>query len=145
MNETASGSASIDLARVLGTWRMVESRAHDGNGKTLPPSYGPNFLGLVMFDAGGRMMCVLSDGRLELPGSDDRREYTSYGGAWRVSGSTLTTRVDISSDAHRIGGDEVRQVRFEGDRLVLTPPPRDQRGITQHRELVWEKLAAARS
>ena len=34
------------------------------------------------------------------------------------------TRVEAASDPTRIGSDQVRGVRFEGERMVLIPPPR---------------------
>jgi hypothetical protein len=129
------------MSEIVGTWRMVESRARDENGAPLPPSYGPIGMGLVQFHPEGRMMCVLSDARLTLPDATPAREYVSYAGAYRFDGQTLVTRVDHTSDAKRLGGDEIRQVRFEGARLVLTPPPRPMGGKTQHRELVWERIA----
>ena len=126
---------------IVGTWRMVESRAHDGDGAPLPPSYGPMGMGLVRFHPEGRMMCVLCDARPAVPDGGTAREYVSYAGSYRFDGTTLVTRVDLTSDTKRLGGDEVRQVRFEGDRLVLVPPPRPVQGNTQHRELVWERIA----
>jgi excinuclease ABC subunit B len=57
-----------------------------------------------------------------------------------ISGETLSTRVDASSDASRIGGDQVRSVRFENGDLVLAPPRRLYAGIMQHQELVLERL-----
>lgn len=36
----------------------------------------------------------------------------------------LLTRVDAASDPTRIGSDQVRGVRFVGERMVLAPPPR---------------------
>jgi hypothetical protein len=47
---------------------------------------------------------------------DEPRQYVSYAGNYRFDGSTLVTRVDASSDASRVGGEQVRQVRFEGTR-----------------------------
>jgi hypothetical protein len=129
------------MTEILGTWKLVESRAQDDAGEVLPPSYGPMFMGLVMFHPEGRMMCVLSDGRPQLPEQDAAREYASYGGSYTFDGKTLVTRVDITAQPARMGGDEVRQVRFEGSRLVLVPPPRPWRGKTQHRELIWERIA----
>ena len=126
---------------IVGTWRMVESRARDDSGAPLPPSYGPMFMGLVQFHPEGRMMCVLCDARPNLPEGEAAREYTSYGGSYTFDGQTLKTRCDLASDPKRIGGDEVRRVRFEGERLVLTPPPRPLNGVMQHRELVWERIA----
>ena len=34
------------------------------------------------------------------------------------------SRVEGSTDAARIGGDQVREVRFDGERLFLKPPAR---------------------
>jgi hypothetical protein len=36
----------------------------------------------------------------------------------------------------------VRGVRFEGGRMILTPPPRRAGGSEEHRELTWERIAA---
>jgi hypothetical protein len=130
------------MSEIVGTWRMVDSRARDDAGEPLPPSYGPQGIGLVQFHPDGRMMCVLSDSRPVLPADAGPREYASYGGSYRYDGKTLVTRVDITADPKRMGGDEVRQVRFEGKLLVLTPPPRSWQGQMQHRELVWERIAS---
>jgi hypothetical protein len=86
------------------------------------------------------MMTVLCDGRATLPAGEPR-QYMSYAGNYAFDGKTLVTRVDASSEASRIGGEQVRQVRFEGDRLVLNPPRRLWGGIMQHQELVWERVA----
>jgi hypothetical protein len=96
-------------------------------------------MGVVMFSAEGRMACVLIDGRKELPAGETKREYTSYCGSYTINGSTLVTKVDAANEPSRMV-DQVRTFRFEGDRLVLTPPPRPWLGKTQHRELVWEKI-----
>jgi lipocalin-like protein len=124
---------------IVGTWRLVATKAHDDAGKPLPPPYGPQAMGLVTFLADGRMMTVLCDGRAALP-PDEPRQYMSYAGNYRFDGSTLTTRVDASSDASRIGGEQVRKVRFEDGRLVLNPPRRLFAGIMQHQELTWERV-----
>ena len=62
-------------------------------------------------------------------------------GQFHIEGDTLTTRVDGSVDTARIGGDQVRKFRFEGDRLILRPPPRELDGVIEHRELAWERIA----
>ena len=106
----------------------------------LPPPYGPAPNGIVSFQADGRMVCVLCDGRAELPPGEPR-QFMSYAGNYTFDGTTLSTRVDASSDVNRIGGDQVRKVRFENDGMVLAPPRRLFAGVMQQQELYWERVA----
>jgi hypothetical protein len=130
--------ANID-SRIVGTWRLKRTEGHDDAGNALPPPYGPKAMGLVVFQADGRMMAVLFDGRAELA-VGEARQFMSYAGNYSFDGTTLSTRVDASSDASRIGGDQVRRVRFEDGDLVLAPPRRLFAGVMQHQELVWERV-----
>jgi hypothetical protein len=98
-------------------------------------------LGRVTFTAHGRMMSVVCDGRPELP-VGATREYSSYCGNYTYDGTRLVTRFDAASDPSRIGSDQVRGVRFEGERMVLIPPPRRAGESEEHREITWERIAA---
>ena len=63
----------------------------------------------------------------------------SYAGNFSFDGTTLSTLVDASSDQSRVGGDQVRTVRFRPDgRMMLAPPRRMFGGVMQHQELLWE-------
>lgn len=126
-------------SRIVGIWRMVNTKGVDDSGNALPPPYGPKAMGLVTFQADGRMMAVLCDGRSEMPGGE-QRAFMSYAGNYTFDGATLSTRVDASSDASRVGGDQVRNVRFENGRMVLAPPRRMFAGVMQHQELTWERV-----
>jgi len=126
--------------RIIGTWKLKSSRARDDDGKSLDPPYGPVPDGLVCFEGDGRMYCVLCDGRPELPAGEPR-QFMSYAGNYTFDGTTLSTRVDASSDPTRVGGDQVRSVRFESGGIVLAPPRRLYMGSMQHHELFWERLA----
>ena len=96
-----------------------------------------------MFYDDRRMMSVLCDGRRELPPDAGAREYNSYCGNYEFDGKTLVTHVDASASKDRVGGDQVRNVRFDGELMVLTQKPRLWRGVMQHRELIWERIADA--
>ncbi len=124
--------------RIIGTWRLKTSHAVDDSGKTLSPPYGPVPNGVVCFEAGGRMFCVLCDGRTELPAGEPR-QFMSYAGNFTFDGATLVTRVDASSDASRVGGEQVRSVRFENGGIVLEPPRRLYGGVMQRHSLFWER------
>jgi Lipocalin-like domain len=137
---TSIAGTSIVGTSIVGTWRLAMTRAHDDAGEPMHAPYGPHPMGVVMFSADGRMVAVLCDARAQLP-TGEEREYSSYCGNYSFDGTTLVTRVDAASDRSRLGGDQVRRVRFEGDRLVLMPPPRPWRGVMQHREMFFERIA----
>ena len=124
--------------RIVGIWQLKSTIGRDDNGKVLPQPYGPLAMGLVTFQADGRMMAVLCDGRAAL--DDEPRQFMSYAGNYTVDGTTLSTRGDASSDASRVGGDQGRNVRFENGAMVLAPPRRLYAGVMQHQELVWERI-----
>src|SRR5215203_7557335 len=65
--------------RIVGTWRMKGTVGRDDAGNVLAPPYGPVAMGLVVFQADGRMMAVLCDGRPSLP-LDEPRQFMSYAG-----------------------------------------------------------------
>jgi Lipocalin-like domain len=129
------------MRSIVGTWRLVAATAHDGNGQPLPPPYGAKGMGRVAFSANGRMMSVVCDGRPELP-LGVHRDYSSYCGNYTFDGAQLVTQVDAASDPARIGSEQVRDVRFDGDRMILRPPPRRSGDRTEQRELTWELIAA---
>jgi hypothetical protein len=88
------------------------------------------------------MMSVVCDGRKELPAGVSR-EYSSYCGNYTYHREKLVTRVDAASDPNRVGGDQVRAMRFEGERMLLIPPPRRTGEIEEHREITWERIAGS--
>ncbi len=126
--------------RIMGTWRLKSTLGIDDTGNALPPPYGPIPGGVVCFEPSGRMYCVLCDGRTDLP-PGEARQFVSYAGNFTFDGTTLSTRVDASSDPGRIGGDQVRTVRFEDHHMVLAPPRRLYAGVMQRQELLWERIA----
>jgi hypothetical protein len=135
------GGNAGSTPQLVGTWKMVDATSRDADGKALPKPYGPKGMGLVTLNADGRMMAVLCDGRASLPDAA-KRDYASYCGNYTFDGTTLITKVDASSAARiAIGSDQVRKVRFEGKRLVLTPPPAELNGILQYRDIFWERIS----
>lgn len=126
---------------IVGTWRLVQGTSTTEDGTPMPPPYGGDkAMGRVTLNADGRMVAVLCDGRVALP-EGERREYTSYCGTYTFDGKQLITRVDACSDPARFGSDQVRDVSFEGDLMVLRPPVRVIDGVAQQRVLQWEKIA----
>lgn len=128
------------MQELIGTWELVRATSTAADGAAMPAPYGGDAaLGLVTFRADGRMGCVLCDSRAELP-ADKPREYNSYCGAYKYDGKQLTTQVDASSNPNWFETDQVRDVAFEGDLLVLRPPLRPYAAQAEQRVLYWKKV-----
>jgi hypothetical protein len=125
---------------LVGVWRLVSTRAVDPEGRQVGVPFGPRGMGLVTLTSDGRMMAVLVDGRATLP-EGTSRQYSSYCGNYTFDGSTLTTVVDANCDPVRFTAPQVRKVRFEGERMVLTPPTSEIGGVKVTRELTWERIS----
>ena len=41
-----------------------------------------------------------------------------------------------------VRSDQVRGVRFEGELMALSPPPRTSGGREEYRELTWQRISA---
>jgi hypothetical protein len=128
------------MQSITGTWRLVAAAAQDAGGRPLPSPYGGNGMGRLTLTADGRMMSVVCDGRKALP-PGTQRDYSSYCGNYTFDGGKLVTRVDAASDPARIGTDQVREVSFDGGRMILRPPPRLSAGGIEQREVTWERIA----
>jgi len=148
--EIAAGAAAVVVVakaaeaatpNVVGVWKLAGGAMTDPSGKKVGVPYGPRGMGLVSLTADGRMMAVLVDGRARLP-DGARREYSSYCGNYTFDGTTLITTVDAAADPARIGSQQVRKVRFEGDRMILVPPVVELNGAKVTRELAWERISA---
>lgn len=128
---------SIDLEDVYGTWRLVESRAVDAEGKPIRDPWGPEPMGMLRLERKGRMLAVLCDGRTTLA-NGSKRGYSSYGGNFVVEGNLMTTTIDAASDPSRIGSKQPRELILRDGFLVLRPPPRAN---GEQREIFWKREA----
>ena len=126
------------MRSIVGTWRLVKAESFDAQGKPLPLPYGGKGMGRACFTEDGRMMAVTGSALKEMP-PGAARDYSSYCGDYTFDGTQLVTHVDGASDPTRLGGDQVRKASFDGERLVLRPPPRPN---GEQRVLTWEKISS---
>ena len=131
----------LTVSKLVGTWQLVDAVASDGEGNALPPPYGgEKVMGRLTLNADGRMISVICDGRPDIP-AGEAREYTSYCGNYRLEGGQMITRVDATAHDDRMGTDQVRDVTFEGDLMVLKPPMKPYGARVEQRVLRWRKIA----
>lgn len=124
---------------LVGVWRLVGGSITDESGAGHGQPYGESGKGLLSLTADGQMMAVLVDAG-EGSDGEGEREYASYCGTYTFDGDTLVTTTYAHSAA-RFVAPQVRRVRLEGDRLVLTPPVVEAGGRRLTRELVWERIS----
>jgi len=126
----------------VGTWALVRAEAEDADGNPVAPPFGGGaVIGRVVLTADGRMSAAIVDARTTIP-EGETREYACYAGPYTFDGQTLVTTVDSASDPARVGTRQVREVSFEGERMVLRPPLRSYGGKpAEQRTIWWEKLS----
>lgn len=124
----------VDLAETV--WRVTDVRAFDDAGKELPSPMGPLTMGVVEFGR-DRVMVVIGDGRSPSGAGEPPRFYASYTGPYRLENGQFICDPDNASTPMFLS-QQVRGIRFEGDRrMVLTPPRREGQPRT---EIGWERL-----
>lgn len=131
------------MSSLIGTWQMIHTECISADGKLLARPYGEKGMGLLSLNEDGRMACVLCEGGEE-PVSTDSREYNSYCGSYHYDGKQLSTRVDACSNPQWMGTDQIRDVSFDGDTLVLRPVKGSGPASDGQRVLHWTKLSDAK-
>ena len=132
------------MQSITGTWQMVNTECIAEDGSVLAPPYGgtADCMGLLSFASDGRMVCVLCNSKVELP-SGQPREYNSYCGAYQFDGKQLVTKVDACSNPSWMGSDQIRDVSFEGDVMILRPTENTGPVSEGQRVLHWIRLPDA--
>jgi hypothetical protein len=127
------------MTKHIGTWALIRVEAVDANGKpTAPPFGGTNFIGRVVLTEDSRLSASITDARSKIP-DGETREYSCYGGPYTFDGKTLITKVDSCSDPERMGTEQIRNVKFENDLMILKPPLRSYGDKPAERRTLWWK------
>lgn len=64
----------------------------------------------------------------------------AYAGSYSLNGDKVTHHVEVCSIQNYVNRDLVRDLKFEGDRLVLVTPPTSVNGKIQSIELTWQRV-----
>jgi len=141
-------SVAADIAsRLVGMWRLVSYETTERDGRRGKP-YG-DAVGRLEYDDHGNMAGqVMRPGRARVElgegGAQQVRAaylgYIAYFGRYEVAddGATVVHHVEGSLNPAWVGGQQVRMLRFDGDRLVLSADV-VKAGDTVTHVLTWEK------
>lgn len=123
--------------RLIGSWRLVSYETSDATGRKGLP-YG-DAVGRINYDANGNMAGqVMRPGRAGVEKS--YLGYIAYFGTYDVAadGRSVVHHVAGALNPAWVGGDQVRGMRFDGERLILSAEVRRNGGVVTH-VLTWER------
>jgi len=125
---------TIDRDALIGTWRLLSCESRTPSGEVRYP-YGERPAGYLTYTPDGFMFGTLSvSDRQPFAGETARdgtpeewaragREYLAYCGRYTVhDDGRVVHHVELGLFPNWIGGEQVRFVRLEGDRLTITTP-----------------------
>ena len=132
---------------LIGNWRLVAYETVDEAGRRANP-YG-QAVGRLTYDDRGNMSGQVmrpNRARVELGEGNAQQVraayigYIAYFGTYEVDpgGGRIVHHVQGSLNPAWVGGDQVRAMRFDGDRLVLSAEVRKAGQMVTH-TLTWER------
>ena len=130
MMAATAARADDDALRkqIVGIWTLVSVVYENQATKERTPVLGEKPRGRQIATADGRWLAlVTAEGRL-VPKTDEQRAQAlrtmiAYSGRYRVEDGRVITKVEVAWNEAWVGGEQVRFIRFEGDRLFIESPP----------------------
>jgi len=147
----ASQLSADDKDRLIGTWKLVSGISEDLATRQKTNIYKSTPVGFVTFGADERVMTIVVDSIRKKPiGSVATateaealfRSMVAYGGTYTVKANQVILHADVSWNETWTGTDQIRDYKFDGERLILatSPSPDAFTGKMSVRTLVWEKI-----
>lgn len=144
-------------SKLIGVWKLVSIEERDAQGRLVVPlDYGPNPIGMLIYEASGHMSVhAMRRGRAKLASDDVHMAspeaakaafvgYNAYFGTFEVDAQRglVIHHVEGAMIPNWEGSKQVRRFRLEGDRLILEPPQFEAAGQQRTRRLTWQRIAA---
>jgi hypothetical protein len=134
-------------SRLVGSWRLVSYETRDPAGRVGQP-YAEAVGRLTYDDRGNMTGQVMRPDRARVEVGKGNAQtvraayigYIAYFGSYEVApdGASVVHRVEGALNPEWVGGRQVRKLRFDGDRLVLSADVRKNNAIVTH-TLTWER------
>jgi hypothetical protein len=128
----ASSAAHADDAQlrqqIIGTWKIVSVVYEDQATKEQTPIYGEHPRGIQIATPEGRWLALMTAENRPVPKTDEDRaaalkSMIAYTGRYRIEDGKVITKVEAAWNEAWVGGEQVRSIRFDGDKLYIESPP----------------------
>ena len=128
MATAARADDDVLRKQIVGMWTLVSVVYEDQATKARTPVLGEKPRGRQIATADGRWLALVTAEARPVPKTDEQRAQAlrtmiSYSGQYRVENGRVITKVEIAWNEAWVGGEQVRFIRFEGDRLFIESPP----------------------
>ena len=115
-------------SEIVGVWKLVSVMYEDQETKTLAPVLGDNPKGYQIATRDGHWLALATPSARKIPKTEEERAQAfvrliAYSGRYRIEGNTITTKVEVAWNESWVGGEQVRHIRFEDDKLFIESPP----------------------
>jgi hypothetical protein len=147
----ATPSLADDTGKLIGTWKLVSAVSEELATGQKTNIYKGTPIGFITYGADGRVMTIIVDSPRKKPSGAVAtaveaealfRSMAAYAGTYTIEGNQVIHRPDVSWNETWTGTDQVREYKFDGERLILatSPSPNPRSGKMSVRSLVWEKI-----
>jgi Lipocalin-like domain len=121
-------ASADDKTAIVGTWKLVSVVYEDTQSKERTPVYGEHPKGIQIATPDGRWLALMTAEGRSVPKTDEERARAlqtmiAYTGRYRVEDGKVITKVEAAWNEAWVGSEQVRAIRFEGDRLFIESPP----------------------
>jgi len=151
LESSVSRSSADDRDKLLGTWKLLSAVSQNLATSEKTDIYKGPPLGFITYGADGRMMTIIVDSSRRKPAGPIAtaaeaealfRSMAAYAGTYTIKGNQVIHRPDASWNESWTGTDQVRDYKFDGERLILAtaPSPDPFSGKMSVRTLSWEKV-----
>ena len=139
--------------QIVGTWALISVVYEDVASKERTPVYGEHPRGIQIATPEGRWLALMTAEGRAIPQTDAARAQAlksmiAYTGRYRVENGQVITKVEAAWNEAWVGGEQVRNIRFEGDRLYIESPPMphpNMYGKTVRVIVVWQRDGSFRA
>jgi hypothetical protein len=138
---------------LVGTWRLLSMTYKDQITGKEEDLWGKGPIGFLTYTPNGRMSAVIAarSRKITAPSADQAstdeqamlyRSFVAYAGTYSLTEAGVVHHVEVASDPTWIGKDQIRYVKYEEKRLIITGPPIQTVGDPHPRvlHLVWERV-----
>jgi len=133
--------------QIVGTWKLVSVNYEDIASQECTPIYGEHPKGIQIATPHGRWLALMTGEGRVIPKTDAERAQAltsmiAYTGRYRVENGQVITRVEAAWNEGWVGGEQVRHIRFEDDKLYIESPPMPHPNISDKTVrviVVWQR------